>query len=118
MTRTISRTRREAAFLDKAKKIYAELEDWYDANPSASFGEIEIETRKKRRELMGAGLELLVNGRDVGFQLEAPKCPHCGDSMKFIGYRSWQLHGLEGDSTLERAYYGCPNCKGETIFPP
>jgi hypothetical protein len=25
---------------------------------------------------------------------------------------------LEGDTELERAYYVCPKCEGETIFPP
>jgi len=118
MTLTLSRTRREAAFLEKAKKAYTRLEDWYDANPNASFGEIEEEARKHRRKLMGVGLEILVNGRDVGFQMEAPKCQKCGQDMEFVDYRPWSLHGLEGDSTLERAYYVCPDCKGETIFPP
>jgi hypothetical protein len=118
MMRTLSRTRREAAFLEKAKKTYTQLEDWYDANPDASFGEIETEARKQRRELIGAELEILANGRDAGFQLEALKCKKCGQPMEFVDYRPWGLQGLEGDSTLERAYYVCPECKGETIFPP
>jgi len=37
--------------------------------------------------------------------------------MEFVDYREWELHGLEGDSILERAYYVCPDCEGETIFP-
>ena len=28
------------------------------------------------------------------------------------------IRGLEGDTRLERAYYVCPQCSGETIFPP
>ena len=118
MTRKQSRTRREASFMEEAKKMYSQLEDWYEANPNASFGEIEVEARKQRRELMGNGLAILVNGRDTGFQVEAPKCKECGREMEFEGYRQWGIHGLEGDSLLERAYYVCPDCKGETIFPP
>jgi hypothetical protein len=118
MTRTLSRARRESAFVENAKKMYASLEDWYDANPNASFGEIEAEARKRRRELMGAGLAIVVNGRDTGFQIETPKCPKCECDMEFVDYREWELHGLEGDSILERAYYVCPDCEGETIFPP
>jgi len=118
MTRTISRARREAAFIENAKKMYEELENWYDANPEASFGEIEAEARQQRRELMGVGLAILVNGRNTGFQIEAPKCKKCGGGMEFTDYRPWEIHGLEGDSRLERAYYVCPNCKGETVFPP
>lgn len=116
--RKLSRAQRQAAFLEKAQQMYEKLENWYDVHPAASFGEIEMEVRKQRRELMGATLAVLVNGRDSGFQMEAPKCPACGKKMEFEGYRPWRVNGLEGDSELERAYYVCPECSGETIFPP
>jgi hypothetical protein len=118
MIRTQSRARREAAFIEAARKTHYQLEDWYDTHPNASFGEIEAEARKRRRELMGQELAILVNGRDTGFELEAPKCKVCGRALDFEGYRSWRVNGLEGESSLERAYYVCPNCTGETIFPP
>jgi|GEM_PF-556546 len=117
MSRPQSRVRREAAFLQEAQRMYEQLEDWYDAHPQASFGELETEARKRRRELMGKALAQLVNGRDVGVQVEAPKCEQCGEEMEFEGYRKWGLHGLEGDSELERAYYVCPHCEGQTVFP-
>lgn len=118
MSRPQSRARRAAAFLEEAKRMYEQLEDWYDEHPGASFGEIEAEARKRRRELMGKVLGQLVNGRDTGAQVELPKCKQCGTEMEFEGYREWSIHGLEGDTRLERAYYVCPNCKGETLFPP
>ena len=118
MTRPQSRTRREAAFMEAAKQMHTELEAWYDQHPEASFGEIEAEVRRKRRALIGKELELLINGRDTGMALNTPKCPKCGQGMAFEGYRKWGVHGLEGDSLLERAYYVCPTCKGETLFPP
>jgi hypothetical protein len=118
MSRPQSRTRRKAAFLAEAERMYEGLEDWYNAHPQASFGEIEGEARKGRRELMGKTLEQLVNGRDSGQQVEAPKCEQCGGVMEFEGYSEWGVHGLEGESRLERAYYRCRHCKGETFFPP
>jgi DNA-directed RNA polymerase subunit RPC12/RpoP len=118
MSRPQSRARRQAAFLEEAKRMYERMEDWYDEHPEASFGELEEEARKRRRELMGSTLAQLVNGRDTGAQVELPKCKQCGNEMDFEGYRKWRLHGLEGDSTLERAYYACPHCEGETLFPP
>ena len=117
MSRPQSRARREAAFMEEAKRMYEQLEDWYDTHPCASFGEIEAEARKRRRELMGKALAGLVNGRDVGSQVEMPKCKECGREMEFEGYREWNIHGLEGDSQLERAYYVCPECEGQTFFP-
>ena len=118
MTRRLSRKRRRTAFLEAAGQFYDQLETWYDEHPQASFGEIEAELRKRRRELMGTGIEVLVNGRDAGNLLEAPRCSQCGGRLEFEGYRNWRVHGLEGDVVLERAYYVCPDCRGETLFPP
>jgi hypothetical protein len=118
MSRPQSRTRRKAAFMQEAERMYEQLEKWYDKHPEASFGEIEAEARKRRRELIGKTLEQLVNGRDTGMQVEAPKCEQCSESMEFEGYCPWEIHGLEGESKLERAYYVCPHCKGQTVFPP
>ncbi len=117
MSRPQSRIRRKAAFMKEAERMYEQLEDWYDKHPEASFGEIEAEARKRRRELMGKTIEQVVNGRDTGVQVEAPQCQGCGGEMEFEGYCEWGIHGLEGDSRLERAYYVCPNCKGQSFFP-
>ncbi len=118
MTRRISRERRRAMFMEKAGQMFDDLEGWYDEHLDASFEEIEAEARKQRRELMGETMGVLVNGRDTGMQVEAPRCAKCGHVMEFEGYRGWGVHGLEGDTKLERAYYVCPECAGETIFPP
>ena len=68
MARRMSKEQRKAAFLAAADEAFEELEAWYDAHPDATFGEIEEEARKKRRELMGKALEIVVNGRDSGYQ--------------------------------------------------
>jgi len=118
MYRQMSRAQREAVFLEKAAQMYAVLEDWYDQHPKASFGEIEAEARRVRHELMGEGLAVLINGRDTGHELEAPLCSVCGHAMEYKGHRRWGISGLEGETTLMRAYYVCPECEGETLFPP
>jgi len=97
--------------------MYAGLEDWYDQHPAASLGEIEAEARRRRRALMGQALQVLINARDSGYQLTLPVCPTCQQPMEFEGYRPWRVCGLEGDTTLERAYYVCPQCEGQTFFP-
>ena len=117
MAHTMSRAQRRAAFLECATQMFADLEDWYDEHSDASFGEIEAQARRQRRELMGQSLAILINGRDRGFQLEAPRCQKCGQPMEFQRYRGWTIYGLEGDTRLERAYYVCPDCPGETLFP-
>jgi len=118
MSRQQSREQRQAAFLKLATELHAELEDWYDQHPAASFGEIEQEARRLRREFMGPGLAVVINGRDTGFQFESRACPQCGQALQFVGYRPWRASGLEGETELERAYYVCRECEGQTLFPP
>lgn len=118
MPRLKSRAQRQAEFLEAAARMYSQLEGWYDQHPDASFGEIEAEARRQRRELMGQALAVLINGRDLGYQLEPPACCECGQPLKFERYRSWQVHSLEGDTELSRAYYVCRQCDGQTLFPP
>jgi hypothetical protein len=118
MARKQSREKRHARFMEAAERLFSEMEDWYDQHPEASFEEIEQEARQRRRAFMGKSLEIWVNGRDTGYQVEGVKCEQCGEMMAFEGYRAWGIQGLEGETTLERAYYVCPQCKGQTIFPP
>ena len=118
MAHTKSRSQRRAAFMEVAGQLFDQLEDWYDRHSEASFGEIEAEARLQRRKMMGAVLRILVNERDTGFQLTPPRCEQCGQQMEFERYRDWTVHGLEGDTPLKRAYYVCPHCAGETLFPP
>jgi hypothetical protein len=118
MTRQQSRDQRKAAFLKLAADLHSQLEEWYDQHPAASFGELEQEARQLRREFLGHGLAVVINGRDTGFQLEEPQCPQCAQPMQFVGYRPWRVSGLEGETELERAYYVCPECEGQTLFPP
>jgi hypothetical protein len=119
MARRMSKEQRKAVFLAAADETFEELEVWYDTNPDATFGEIEEKARKKRRELMGKALEILVNGRDSGYQIEGLQCAECGRRMKYKGEQFKRtIYSLEGDVSLERAYYVCPKCEGEAIFPP
>lgn len=117
--RRLSREKRREAFLALAGEMYEELEAWYDGHAEASFEEIEALAREKRRDLMGEGLAILVNGRDSGYAPEGQRCPECGGMMAYKGEGFGKtIHGLEGETRLERAYYVCPKCAGETLFPP
>ena len=118
MTCQMSRAQRRKACMQVAEGMIDRLEAWCDAHPDASFGEIEQQARQERRQFMGQVLEIVVNGRDTGFCLQPPCCERCGGEMEFKGYRTWTIYSLEGDTKLERAYYVCPDCEGETLFPP
>lgn len=108
---------RKARFLERAGEMYAELAAWSEEHEEASSGDIEQVAREHRRELMDETLAILINGRDTGMQAILPQCPPCEGAMKFQGYSSWTIKGIEGDTELEHASYTCPQCDAETLFP-
>jgi hypothetical protein len=110
-----SRSQRETEFLEVARRLYAQLEDWYDQHPNASFAEFEIEARRVRQELMGHGLALVITGRDSGARVEPPKCPLCCQPMQFVGYRPG---GIASITEVTPAHYMCRGCEKQTHFHP
>ena len=113
-----SRAQRREQFLHRAVEMYDALEDWYDAHPEATFGEIEQKAREQRRELMGETIGILINERPQGVELKAAVCPKCGREMKLHEVREKTVRGIEGRTRVERSYYVCPADCGETVFPP
>ena len=117
-SRRLTRAQRRSAFVEAAGRMFDQLEDWCDQHPDASFGEIEVEARQRRRDLMGSGLGVLISGREAGDHSAPPRCPACGQPMMFADYRSRTVYGLEGDTELSRGYSVCSQCAGQTLFPP
>jgi hypothetical protein len=118
MTYHKSRSQRETAFLEVATRLYAQLEDWYDQHPNASFGEFEIEARRVRQELMGHGLALVITGRETDARVKLPKCPQCCQSMEFTGYRPWSAASPVRETEIQPACYVCRACEKQTFIHP
>jgi hypothetical protein len=113
-----SRAQRETAFLEVATRLYAQLEDWYDQHPIASFAEFEVEARRVRQELMGQGLALVITGRDTGARVKPPLCPQCCQSMEFTGYRPWGAASAARETEVQPACYVCRACEKQMLFHP
>lgn len=117
MSKKMTREERKVAYLKEAEHLFDNMETWYDQTPDATFEEIETELRLHRRQLMGKSIKIWVNERDDGKQPEI-LCPGCGTAMQYKGRGAKTVIGIEGDTTLDRAYYSCPNrCEGTAFFP-
>jgi hypothetical protein len=103
--------------LRRAEKVWNEFNAWYQDHPEATFDEMEEELGKQRRAMLGDFLELSLRQGDLGATPEAPSCAQCGEPMVFKGYPEKEVHGLEADVKLPRAYYVCPGCR-TGLFPP
>lgn len=112
---TSSEAREE--FLRRSENLWDQFNVWYQDHPEATFDEMEAELGKQRRAILGDFLELSLRQGDLGATPEAPFCEHCGKPMRFKGYPQKNIHGLEADAKIPRAYYVCPTCK-VGLFPP
>ena len=104
-------------FLRRSEELWDEFNVWYQGHPEATFDEMEAELGKRRRGILGDFVELGLRQGDLGATAEAPSCKECGQGMVFKGYPKKEIHGLEADAKIPRAYYVCPTC-GVGIFPP
>lgn len=104
-------------FMRRAEKMWDEFNTWYQDHPEATFDEMEGELGKQRRAILGSFLELGLRQGDLGATPEAPLCEKCRKPMVFKGYPKKEVHGLEADVQVPRAYYVCPTC-GIGLFPP
>lgn len=104
-------------FLERAAEWWDDFNTWYRSHPEASFDEIEAELGRQRRAVVGELAELGLRQGDLGASPEAPMCQQCGQPMEFKGYLIKEVHGLEAEAEIPRAYYYCSTC-GVGFFPP
>ena len=112
---TSSEAREE--FLRRSEDLWDGFNTWYHDHPEATFDEMEAELGKRRRGILGDFVELGLRQGDLGATAEAPSCKECGQGMVFKGYPKKEIHGLEADAKIPRAYYVCPTCR-VGLFPP
>lgn len=112
---TASEARTE--FMTRAGELWDDFDAWYEANPEATFDEIDEHLGQRRRAVLGEMLELRLRQDDLGATPEAPCCEGCGKPMGFKGYLTKNVQGLDVDVGISRAYFHCPTCK-VGVFPP
>ena len=117
MKTTVSQGECREELVGLFEAMYAELSAWRALHPDASLDEIAAQVTPRRRRVMGAVIAQLACHEGNGVTVDGKLCPRCGERMKYKGEAACSKEHLEGEITLQRAYYVCPVC-GETFFPP
>lgn len=105
------------AYLVAVAEMYDELREWREKHPEASLDEIAGQITPRRRELMGQLMKQLAWHHGDGEVVEGVSCPDCGEAMSYKGRPKRGVTHLEGDTTIEGAYYYCGRCE-RGLFPP
>ncbi len=75
--------------------------------------EMALRTRAEVGEHVTAAL-LEMQGEP---SVPGPRCPSCGQEMRYKGQKHRYLRTRSGEVEMERAYYYCPTCR-RGHFPP
>ncbi len=71
---------------------------------------------RQKMQLLGQGLlQRVVNQHPNGYKGSCILC-ECGGSMRFVGYRTKDIHSIYGWIKVKRSYYHCPDC-GKSLIP-
>ena len=106
-----------AMFLERAAEAFDKAVGWQEQQAEICLTEMEEKVAELQPKVMGFLLESLVALRGTGQGASGPKCPECGQEMRYKGLKERGLATSVGEIDLERAYYYCPECQ-QGFFPP
>jgi hypothetical protein len=113
----LRREEKQARLETKAKQVIKDYLDWEDQHPKPNLTEMEDVILKLRKELGKEMAQMLLEEQEARKPVPGPKCPKCGEEMRYKGQKGNQVESRVGLLEVERGYYYCPKCK-ESIFPP
>jgi hypothetical protein len=112
-----SREARRSKLETKAKELIDEMMAWSEQTERPSLSQMEEEILKLRKQMGEAMLRTLVEDQESQRPVPGPRCPKCGQEMRYKGDKSRQVTSRVGEVELERGYYRCAQCE-ESVFPP
>jgi uncharacterized coiled-coil protein SlyX len=112
------RTREEmkAALQAEAEAVIEELLDQVEGEEPtlAELEDIVLRLRKRLGQRMG---RVVIEGQEATRPVQRPRCPRCGQKMRYKGMKPVTAESRLGVLGLERAYYYCDRCESG-LFPP
>jgi hypothetical protein len=101
----LTSTEAKGKFLERAEEWWEDFIAWHQADPRATFDEMETRLGQRRRQVLGEFVQLGLRQGDLGAEPEAPTCRKCGKPMAFQGYCPGQpwCSGLGRKRAMQRA---------------
>ena len=101
----------------EANAAIEELLQWGRSAEAPDLTQMEDKVLWLRDRLGQRMLQLMVEGQEAKQPEEAPRCPECGEPMRYKGQRASYVQTRLGTLRVERGHYHCARCEGG-LFPP
>ena len=111
-----TREEMKAALLAEAEDAVEELLEEVEGE-EPTLAELEDIVLRLRERLGRRMAEVMVEGQEATQPGQRPRCPSCGEEMRYKGVKPVTAESRLGALGLERAYYYCDRCKSG-LFPP
>jgi uncharacterized protein with PIN domain len=112
-----TRDQKKAELLAHAEVVIEELLDWDEETERPNLRQIEEVVLRLRQRLGERLAEVVAEGQEAVQPAETPRCPSCGEAMRYKGRKGLDVESLVGALDLERGHYHCARCRSG-IFPP
>ena len=103
--------------LVQAEQVVDEYLEWEEMHSRPDLTQIEDITLKLRRELGKEIGQMAVEEQEDREPVPGPRCPQCGEEMRYKGEKGVEVESRVGGLKVERGYNTCPRWK-ESIFLP
>lgn len=112
-----TREQKRAELLKAAAALIEEFLDWEEQAEQPNLTQIEDEVLRLRRQLGQRMAEVAIADQDAVQPVAAPRCPQCGEPMRYKGQKGHTVESRAGTLAIQRGYYHCSRCR-ERVFPP
>jgi uncharacterized protein with PIN domain len=112
-----NREQKKTELLAEAEALIESLLDWDDRTSKPNLRQIEDEVLELRRCFGQRLAKTVMEDQAAKQPAETPKCPQCGEEMRYKGQKEASVGSRLGTLALERGYYYCARCQSG-LFPP
>lgn len=112
-----TRKQKEEKLLAEARAMIEEFLDWEEKADKPNLTQIEDVVLRLRERLGERLAEVALADQDAKQPFEAPKCPTCGEPMRYKGQKGTDVETRIGPLDIDRGHYYCARCQSG-LFPP